>query len=86
MVTAYPTISLYKGCKKTEKKGINPISYWSVREADDLYRWLKENSYYSIPKKNPRQPDGTRSTDPAVAAAEQVGDVDPLGQMGSIVM
>jgi hypothetical protein len=42
-------------------------------------RWLKANSYYSIPKKTLPQPDGARAADPLVAEAEQVGgNLDPI--------
>jgi len=72
-VKGFPTIGLYKGCKKGQKKPVAPIGYWEIREADDLFRWLKLNSYYSIPKKPLPHPKSDLSKDPVIAEAEQVG-------------
>jgi len=38
-VKGFPTIGLYKGCKKGQKKPVAPIGYWEIREADDLFRY-----------------------------------------------
>jgi hypothetical protein len=52
-------------------------------------RWLKANSYYSIPRKVLPQPDGERAADPIIAEAEQVGgNLDPISSstIGSLMV
>ena len=41
VVSGYPTIALYKGCRSSEKKPASPLGYWLTREADDLYRFVR---------------------------------------------
>ena len=108
VVSGYPTIALYKGCRSSEKKPASPLGYWLTREADDLYRfvrpllcplrlrshvmgthrWLKEHSYYSIPKKPVALPSSEPAANPAMAAAEQVGGElpDPLANAAGLLL
>ena len=52
------------------------------------YRWLKEHSYYSIPKKPVALPSSEPAATPAMAAAEQVGGElpDPLANAAGLLL